>query len=1836
MPTRRTTIHPGNLGLTNGFFALVLLLLAVIPAQAMAADDEGVLTRPEGAVRQLPSMKTARSTTWLMESGQEVTNVGLDPVRWQDASGDWHGFDFGLQERDGGNGLAPEPWAIDGEPVSVRLPDVLDGDGGAAGGSTLTAGKAWLRTEVDGARASVEAHGEHAVYAGALPGVDVDLSAIPSGLKETLTLADAQATSDFRYVISLSDGLEPRIEASTGMVVIEGADGAVFTIPRPTVVDAKDVVGPSPRYSLEESGSGRWSLSFSVDRGWLEDVDRAWPVVADPTTGVVTSNAAATLMCPWGGHDATTVCNNLNVADYMVGLSAPGANQDILLRTAALTYLPASDVIDSAHLKLYQTSTTNLSTDPGITAIANTANWSATAPTLPEPPVSASLAALGKSGAPTASAGWLDINLSTLVADWQARRSSSTDGLPDYGVRLTKASAGPVSRIAAFGKPNAPYLQIMSTPAAPAGADVIMPKEGQATGRRVNLLAHAPNASVTSMTFQYVAGNQRYWTDIPASALQFADGTAVSSTNIPVVAAQAGGVDSKRLRWDLQSTLGGNVDGSVHVRAVLTGPAGANGATKPVNFKLDRRDPQKQASADIGPGSVNLLTGDFTTTMTDVDAAAWMGDLTVSRTYHSRNVSIRDAELFGPHWSASFAADGGAMSYKGLYNRTEITEQEVTNWVQQPNTYAFDLDMDLGDEEAGEDPLSLELTLDEWTPVTETVRWTYHYSEIELNDGSKITFKQTVDPSGTVTGWEVDDQHPGMTLTQAGTQWTLTDVDGTATTFAQDAVDSPHYHPTAYTKPGASGSPTMTWATTLGRVRLTQVTAPMYGTDVKQTRYLRFVWTQDATTGNQPRVTSIYFGSKPFGTVTETQVATYSYDSQGRLTQVKDPRISGGMPTDYTYNSAGQVATITPSGQAAWRLAYTATAGDDNTGRLASVKRAHPTLGDSTWTVRYGVPLSGAGAPASMTPAQMATWDQVEDLPTDAAAVSLPDHVPSSSTDWVNSTIYYLDINGQEVNRLRPSIGAAGVGISTWQYDTNGNVVMELTAANRDRALAASNTVATAQSLETIYHYTADGVAEEWRLGPTHKMTVSGVGEVDGRTKTTTDYDAGKPDTKVYHLPTSISVAADYVDSGGNHQLASVSQINFGYDNPLSTTHPNRGWELRKPTKVTKDPNGLALTTTTVYDDSVPLVREVRSPAYTGASAGHLRRYTYYGIDDVTTARWMGVPSGRETVVASPQAMMPAKTWTYTSDWNVATETDSTLVMGQLTQRIDKRTYDAAGRLTSTQLELDVGNPGSATITRDPKLITSYDTQGNVNSVTSTPDGQSTPTKSILSNYDNNGRMSSYQDASASTTTYAYNIDGDLGTATEPHGTSTYTYNARQLATTIADSAGTITGTYDNDDQLTSQAFGGLTKALTWDPAGNTADLTWDKGGTIRVEDHVKYDAQDRWVSETTGTGKRSRTFIYDSTGRLGEVADKADSTHCTTRAYAHDADSNRTSVQSYGSSVCTKTVTPTTKTSTYDSADRLTNASGNAVTYEGFGRATAIAGGVLTQASYLLDDHPSLLNQGGVTQSYTEDPEGRTQTRQASTVGAPLQTYHYGDDTDSPSWAESGTAWTRNVTGIDGDLVATKPSVGNTTYQASDLHGDVVAEFTTFNAPSWTGTYDEYGNAQGVNGRQYGWLGGPQRSTEGTGGLIQMGQRTYLAPIGRFLQIDPVDGGSTNDYDYTNQDPINETDLNGECIIPPLAIACVEGVILAVGVVGAIVTAKVVHDHVAAGDGLRAPKIGVDFAKPSRGQPSSVPTGKKGPSKQRQREQSGPSKNRPVPRKRPAGAKGPWPPKKK
>ena len=179
----------------------------------------------------------------------------------------------------------------------------------------------------------------------------------------------------------------------------------------------------------------------------------------------------------------------------------------------------------------------------------------------------------------------------------------------------------------------------------------------------------------------------------------------------------------------------------------------------------------------------------------------------------------------------------------------------------------------------------------------------------------------------------------------------------------------------------------------------------------------------------------------------------------------------------------------------------------------------------------------------------------------------------------------------------------------------------------------------------------------------------------------------------------------------------------------------------------------------------------------------------------------------------------------------------------------------------------------------------------------------------------------------------------------------------------------------------------------------------------------------------------------------------------------------------------------------------------------------------------------------------------------------------HYDGDGDEPGWvvedATQPDEVTRWVEGADGQVAVQTGKTGEQVLQLVDLHGDVVATVPIGDGaplPSQRDlrfvSYDEFGNPQPLSGGatsnappRYGWLGAAQRSSDTPAGVVLMGVRLYHPGIGRFLQVDPVAGGSANAYDYCNADPVNCTDLGGT-----IAWGKVLGVVATVGSVASFI----------------------------------------------------------------------------
>ena len=125
-----------------------------------------------------------------------------------------------------------------------------------------------------------------------------------------------------------------------------------------------------------------------------------------------------------------------------------------------------------------------------------------------------------------------------------------------------------------------------------------------------------------------------------------------------------------------------------------------------------------------------------------------------------------------------------------------------------------------------------------------------------------------------------------------------------------------------------------------------------------------------------------------------------------------------------------------------------------------------------------------------------------------------------------------------------------------------------------------------------------------------------------------------------------------------------------------------------------------------------------------------------------------------------------------------------------------------------------------------------------------------------------------------------------------------------------------------------------------------------------------------------------------------------------------------------------------------------------------------------------------------------------------------------------------TGPAVTTYVNG-PGGLVLIDTN-GSARYPMSDGRGNIVALTDSTGVLTANPLVDEYGKG-GTNSQRLGWLGNHQRYTVSNNGIVRMGVRLYDPNIGRFLSIDPVEGGSCNTYDYVCGDPINQMDLDGQ-----------------------------------------------------------------------------------------------------
>jgi RHS repeat-associated protein len=586
---------------------------------------------------------------------------------------------------------------------------------------------------------------------------------------------------------------------------------------------------------------------------------------------------------------------------------------------------------------------------------------------------------------------------------------------------------------------------------------------------------------------------------------------------------------------------------------------------------------------------------------------------------------------------------------------------------------------------------------------------------------------------------------------------------------------------------------------------------------------------------------------------------------------------------------------------------------------------------------------------------------------------------------------------------------------------------------------------------------------------------------------------------------------------------------------------------LGRQTAAKVDPDTMALQTSMTYE--TPGAGKYGRSTTRTLPAGNAWTYSHYtGVNGATPAETRDNPCTEASDAANQGAALKTRTGpTPASGSAIIEETVYDAAGRAVATRVGSEswtcmTYDERGRLIERETPTFGGESGRTVaydhaVDDNPLVTEVADSAGTI-----------TTTTDLL------GRPVETTDVWNKTTTFTYDQPGRLLEREGPEGSQEYTYNAAgQVTAQKLDGSTVATVAYSSNGRVQSHTYpsgtgnggnGTSSANLTYDDQGNTTSLEWRTPSSTQItKDQVSYDLAGRVKDQSidgTDTYTSGDNFTYDAAGRLtgarvpGHVItyNFAASGGCGASAAA-GKNTNRTSV--VDNSV--------TKTFCYDNADRLTSTTmpgyDSGVAYDAHGNLVTAADDNVEIETYTYDvDNRQLSTSqtGSGDVRYMRDATDQIIERKVD--GTSTGRY------SGPAVLDTSGNVVERIIGLPGGVTLTKRSAGDV-WSYPNIRGEIVATANSSGVKQGsTINYDPYGQALSAlpdNAKDdfdLGWTG--QRFTEHESGVlnhIQMGARQYSPALGRFLETDPIEGGSANDYEYAAGDPVNLADHAGTSV---------------------------------------------------------------------------------------------------
>jgi RHS repeat-associated protein len=572
-------------------------------------------------------------------------------------------------------------------------------------------------------------------------------------------------------------------------------------------------------------------------------------------------------------------------------------------------------------------------------------------------------------------------------------------------------------------------------------------------------------------------------------------------------------------------------------------------------------------------------------------------------------------------------------------------------------------------------------------------------------------------------------------------------------------------------------------------------------------------------------------------------------------------------------------------------------------------------------------------------------------------------------------------------------------------------------------------------------------------------------------------------------------------------QLGAQLAVQFAYDAKGRLSTMTQGTRV---TTLTYDSRGFPASSTNPLNQTT---------TFTHNAAGRLITET---LPDGRTIAYSYDPNGNLTSLTPPGKT--AHDFSYTAVDEVSAYTPP----GAAGTGATSYTYDADRELTK------VSRPDGETIAY------SYDNAGRLSSI-------ATPTENITYSYDaTTGNVSGASINGGEALAYTYN--GPLPTSSILTGivagtvSRTFDNNFWPISESI-NGGNTVSFTYDSDGLLTSAGsltmildpkdglitgttLGSATDSRKYDAFGGLTEYTAKHGANVLFSDTLTRDGDGRISSktETIGANKNIYVYTYDLSGRLTGVAKNG----VSLSSYTYDSNSNR----------LTATTSSGTVVGTYDAQDRLLTYGNVSCTYTANGElASQTVDAQTTIYSYdVLGNLIAVNLPNGTKIGYLVDAENHRVGKVVN--GTLLSGFLYDDDRVLAKLDASNALVSQFVYGSRSST-PTFMIRGGVTYRifSDELGSPRLVVNASNGVIAEQIDYDEFGNVVSDTERgfqPFGFAGGIyDQDTK----LVRFGDRDYNAAVGRWTAKDPIlfAGGSTNLFAYALNDPVNNSDADGD-----------------------------------------------------------------------------------------------------